>query len=74
MKETIPLPDTTKGFIFDCDGTLVDSMTLHMEAWKYAFRKYNAGYNRKFLYSLKGMKETEIIQAYNTAFNTSLDP
>lgn len=30
-----------KGLIFDCDGTLVDSMPLHMNAWKHAFLAVN---------------------------------
>ena len=63
-----------RGLIFDCDGTLVDSMPLHMEAWKAAFGKYNSYYNEEFLFSLKGMKETEIIDLYNTKFNTELNP
>ena len=28
----------TKGLIFDCDGTLDDSMPLHMKAWEEAFQ------------------------------------
>jgi beta-phosphoglucomutase-like phosphatase (HAD superfamily) len=30
----IVVPEYIKG-IFDCDGTLVDSMPLHMRAWEY---------------------------------------
>ena len=30
----IHIPDYIRGLIFDCDGTLVDSMPLHTEAWK----------------------------------------
>jgi beta-phosphoglucomutase-like phosphatase (HAD superfamily) len=29
----IEVPEYIKGLIFDCDGTLVDSMPLHMKAW-----------------------------------------
>ncbi len=63
-----------KGLIFDCDGTLVDSMPLHMKAWKEAFRQFNERYDEKFLFSLKGMKEIEIIQLYNMEFQTSIEP
>jgi len=73
MKKII-IDSNIKGLIFDCDGTLVDSMPLHMNAWKAAFRKYNAYYNYDFLFSLKGMKELEIIDLYNKEFNTDLDP
>jgi beta-phosphoglucomutase-like phosphatase (HAD superfamily) len=32
-------------FIFDCDGTLADSMPLHHEAWLAAFRKHGAAFD-----------------------------
>lgn len=73
MKKII-IPSNILGLIFDCDGTLVDSMSLHMEAWKAAFGKYDIYYNEDFLFSLKGMKETEIINLYNKKFNTNLEP
>ncbi len=70
----IHIPKNILGLIFDCDGTLVDSMPLHMEAWKTAFKKHNTYFNEDFLFSLKGMKEIEIIDLYNKKINTSLDP
>ena len=63
-----------KGLIFDCDGTLVDSMPLHMKAWQEAFKQFNERYDKDFLFSLKGMKETEIIELYNRKFRTSINP
>ena len=63
-----------KALIFDCDGTLVNSMPLHMQAWKEAFKKFDVKCDEKFLFSLKGMKETDIIILYNQTFKTNLDP
>jgi len=74
MERKIEVSSDTKALIFDCDGTLVDSMPLHLMAWKEAFRKYNYKYEEEFLFSVKGMKETEIIKLYNTTFHTNLDP
>jgi beta-phosphoglucomutase-like phosphatase (HAD superfamily) len=31
-------PGEYAGFVFDCDGTLADSMPLHHAAWQAAFR------------------------------------
>ena len=28
------------GFIFDCDGTLADSMPVHQKAWIHALQKH----------------------------------
>ncbi|MFO7446496.1 MAG: HAD family phosphatase [Ignavibacteriaceae bacterium] len=64
----------TAALIFDCDGTLVDSMPLHMKAWEEAFKIFETVYNYDFLYSLKGMKEIEIIDLYNKTFGTDLNP
>lgn len=70
----IEIPENIKGLIFDCDGTLVDSMPLHMKAWEEAFKQFKTRFDYDYLYSLKGMKETEIIKLYNRTFNTNLDP
>jgi len=70
----ISINDDIQSLIFDCDGTLVDSMPLHMKAWEEAFKYFNAKYDYDFLYSLKGMKELEIIELYNKKFDTDLNP
>ena len=62
-----------KALIFDCDGTLVDSMPLHMKAWEVAFKYFNEKFNFPFLYSLKGMKEVEIIKLYNKNFGMAIE-
>ncbi|MEJ2616356.1 MAG: HAD family phosphatase [Ignavibacteriaceae bacterium] len=72
--DKIYIPQNIRGLIFDCDGTLVDSMPLHMNAWEAAFKEHNAYYNKDYLFSLKGMKEIEIIDLYNKQFDTNLDP
>jgi beta-phosphoglucomutase-like phosphatase (HAD superfamily) len=70
----IVIPDNIKGLIFDCDGTLVDSMPLHMKAWEEAFKQFNIKFDYDFLIAQKGMKETEIIEKYNKTFGTNLVP
>jgi len=72
--ESVILNNEIEALIFDCDGTLVDSMPLHMKAWESAFNKINETYKEDFLFSLKGMKETDIIKLYNKTFNTDIDP
>jgi|YelNatPaOPRAMG01_1025707.scaffolds.fasta_scaffold01357_8 HAD superfamily hydrolase (TIGR01509 family) len=62
-----------KALIFDCDGTLVDSMPLHMIAWEKAFAQFGEYFDRDLLFSLKGMKETEIIDVYNSKYRSSIN-
>jgi beta-phosphoglucomutase-like phosphatase (HAD superfamily) len=35
-KKEFLVPDHVSGLIFDCDGTLIDSMPLHMLAWQHS--------------------------------------
>lgn len=76
MKRTnqIDIPAHVQALIFDCDGTLVDSMPLHMQAWQAAFTEFNMSCDKDFLFSLRGMKEIEIVKTYNKKFGTRLDP
>ncbi len=68
----IPVPQYIRALLFDCDGTLVDSMPLHMEAWEYVITQAGATFDFDFFSSKKGMKETEIINLYNKEYGTSL--
>ena len=65
----IEVPNFIKGLIFDCDGTLVDSMPLHMEAWENAVNKFNIPWSFDFFYLKKGMHELDIALLYKEEFN-----
>lgn len=43
------LPDGIKALIFDLDGTLADTMPIHMEAWKKACNSYGMDMSSEFL-------------------------
>jgi HAD superfamily hydrolase (TIGR01509 family) len=70
----IDVPDYIKGLIFDCDGTLVDSMSLHMSAWEHAIRVEGGVWDPEFFISQKGMPEEDIVVLYNSRFSTALRP
>jgi len=70
----IEVPDDIKGLIFDCDGTLVDSMPLHMRAWEYAVTQGGAKWNYEFFFSKKGMQDADIVNLYNKQIPIPLDP
>jgi len=69
----IIIKEDVKALIFDCDGTLVDSMPLHMSTWKESFKFFNEKFDYSYLYSLKGMREIEIIGLYNKKFRTNIN-
>jgi HAD superfamily hydrolase (TIGR01509 family) len=70
----IDVPDFVRGLIFDCDGTLVDSMPLHMRAWEYAITSKGEPWSLDFFLSKKGMPEIKIVSLYNAEFGRALDP
>ncbi|RPI06842.1 MAG: HAD family phosphatase [Ignavibacteriae bacterium] len=71
--KTIEVPDYIKGLIFDCDGTLVDSMPLHMKAWEHAITTAGGIWNYDFIFSKKGMQGNDILDDYNRMFGANLD-
>jgi HAD superfamily hydrolase (TIGR01509 family) len=65
MKLQIPA-GTFRAYLFDCDGTVVDSMPLHYIAWKTSLAEYNCVYEEKLFYSWGGRPIREIIGLLNT--------
>jgi len=63
-------------FIFDCDGTLADSMPLHQKAWVAALRKYGATLDFSWeLFMSRAGKSIELTVAeLNAEFGMTLDP
>src|SRR6266446_3785098 len=52
-------------YLFDCDGTIADSMPLHYIAWKKALREWNCEFDEKLFYTLGGMPIVEIVSTLN---------
>ena len=42
-----------KGLIFDCDGTLADTMPLHWRAWQIVTQQYKLHFPEDRFYSLR---------------------
>lgn len=64
MKLQIPA-GTFRAYLFDCDGTIVDSMPLHYVAWKTSLAEYNCVYEEKLFYAWGGRPIREIIRLLN---------
>jgi beta-phosphoglucomutase family hydrolase len=52
-------------YLFDCDGTIADSMPLHYVAWKQALGKWNCEFDEQLFYAWGGMPTAEIIATLN---------
>lgn len=62
MKLHLPT-GTFKAYLFDCDGTIADSMPLHYVAWKKALGEHGAEFPEETFYKWGGMPVAEIIRA-----------
>jgi beta-phosphoglucomutase-like phosphatase (HAD superfamily) len=62
----LKLPDGPfKAYLFDCDGTIVDSMPLHYKAWKRVLREWDCEFEEQTFYAWGGMPVAEIIANLN---------
>jgi HAD superfamily hydrolase (TIGR01509 family) len=73
MKLDIPQGDF-EGYIFDCDGTLADSMPLHYRAWLAALKEHKAEFPEALFYELGGTPTQQIIMILNERHGTNMDP
>ena len=70
----IDIQSDTQALIFDCDGTLVDSMPLHRSLWNVVLKPYGVQVPEGYIDHHAG-KPTEIItQIINAEFGVEIDP
>ena len=63
---TLKLPDGPfKAYLFDCDGTIADSMPLHYVAWKEILAEWNCEFPEDKFYAWGGMPVVDIISTLN---------
>lgn len=55
-------PPGTAGLIFDCDGTLADTMPAHYRAWLSLLGKFNIPFPEPRFYAMGGMPTASIIR------------
>jgi HAD superfamily hydrolase (TIGR01509 family) len=71
MKLKLP-PGPFGAYLFDCDGTIADSMPLHYIAWKKALGEWNCEFDEKLFYAWGGMPIAEIISTLNEKHGLSM--
>ncbi len=65
MRLQLP-PGSFKAYLFDCDGTIADSMPLHYVAWKHALSEWNCEFSEEVFYAWGGLPVDEIISTLNS--------
>ncbi len=59
------LPSSIRGLIFDCDGTVADTMPTHYRAWVAALGEYGVEFPEAIFYELAGTPTHRIIEILN---------
>ena len=74
MKLDIPTGDFA-GYIFDCDGTLVDTMPLHYRAWDQAMQRagLKGTLSEELFYSLGGMPTKKVAAVMAKHYGITID-
>jgi beta-phosphoglucomutase family hydrolase len=63
-----------RGIIFDCDGTLADTMPLHWRAWQTIASRHRFTFSRDRFYSLGGVPSRDILKLLCAEQGLTLDP
>ncbi len=67
-------PRHPRGIIFDCDGTLADTMPLHWRAWQVVAARHKFLLPEQRFYSLGGVPAREILRLLCAEQGLGLDP
>lgn len=62
-----------QALIFDCDGTLADTMPLHYRAWQQTMEAVNGHFPEKLFYDLGGASNERIVNTLNQTFGYQFD-
>ena len=63
-----------KGIIFDCDGTLADTMPLHWRAWQAIARRHQLEFPEERFYALGGVPTRDILKMLSLEQGVPIDP
>lgn len=61
----IPIPPHIRGLIFDCDGTIADTMPAHYKAWLEALGEHGVEFPEALFYEMGGVPAARIVEILN---------
>lgn len=70
----ITIPTHIRGLVFDLDGTLADTMPIHLAAWRAAGEANGAAITDQMIIERTGMPTLAVVSKLNEAFGWSLVP
>ncbi len=70
----LPVPDHIRALIFDCDGTIADTMPLHWQSWREIAARHGFAFDEARFYALAGIPSRDIVRVLNREQGLELDP
>src|SRR5688500_4305661 len=61
----IEIPPHVRGLVFDCDGTIADTMPAHYRAWVEALGEHGVEFPEALFYEMGGIPTGKIIEILN---------
>lgn len=71
---SIPVDPNAEALIFDLDGTLLDTLSVHHQAWRETLGAFELDMTAKFFQRIVGMTSHAIVDIINEENGLSLDP
>ena len=68
-----PRPRPLKGIIFDCDGTLADTMPMHWRAWQRIAARHSFHFPQERFYALGGVPSRDILRMLSLEQGLDMD-
>jgi HAD superfamily hydrolase (TIGR01509 family) len=71
MKLELP-PGDFGAYLFDCDGTIADTMPLHFDSWNAALAPWGGRFSEELFYAWAGISFEETIRRLNEKYGLAL--
>lgn len=69
----IEIPAQVKGLIFDCDGTIADTMPLHYQSYLDALGPAGEHFSKDMFFELAGVPAEPVMEELNKRFDVGID-
>jgi beta-phosphoglucomutase family hydrolase len=70
----IDVPAHIKGLVFDCDGTIADTMPAHYKAWVAVLGEFGVEFPEAMFYEFGGMPTPRIVEILNERHGHDMPP
>jgi beta-phosphoglucomutase family hydrolase len=61
----ISIPKNVRGLVFDCDGTLADTMNMHYRSWRQSMARHNHDFPVKMFHAMAGIPTVATVEILN---------